>query len=506
MFLRLWRDRSATSLQSKLDEEERLDDGAEPPLTDPVGVLLELESSQRFHRDAGLGRIFHLGRISFRENRRSDSLHISVQGNRIAAHIDRLSPLGEGGERPSRYSLRRAVAHNVSGMAHDLFNLVRGRQGDHRSELDCEWLWDPSQASPDDSDLLDPKTSAWSVQLEARVRGVLDEDRLRAAVAAVAGDRPSSPPVVEVVECPDDASLEEARARLQTEAVRFDDSPPLRARLARHPDGDVLMLNLNHAATDGFGALRVLDCIAAAYAGRGAPDPPLDFLAVWDLPVRPASAPVSRVMGAYRAQVERLRDKLARPARLVPDGSEQDPGYGFHLVSLSAEQTRQVIDFERPAGSPDTLLTALHLAIGEWNLARGAPGRRVGVLGPINLRSQEWPEEKIGNFSVTARVSTSRRHRSGYAAARKATSSQTDRNKRTRTGIALIAALERTGLLPLWCKQSLIVLQPVTRNRRVDTALLSDLGWLEGPPSFGDDAGDAAELWYSVPARSPLAV
>jgi NRPS condensation-like uncharacterized protein len=338
------------------------------------------------------------------------------------------------------------------------------------------------------------------------VDGTLDEDRLRAAIGAVVGEQPVSDDRLKVVDCPDDTSLDATRTRLQSEVVWVDDSPPMRARLVRHPNGDVLMLNLNHAASDGFGALRVLDCIASAYAGRGAPDPPLDFLARCGVPVRPASAPVSKVVGLHKALVERLRDQLARPARLAPDQPEEHPGYGFHLVSLSAEETRRVINVERPGTSRNILLAALHLAIGEWNLEHGAPGRRIGVLVPVNLRPPEWPEEKVGNFSVTARVSTSRRHRSGDAAALKAVTSQTTRNKRTRTGIALIAALERVGLLPLWAKQSLVVLQPLTRNRELDTAMLAHLGWLEEAPSFGAEAGETVELWFSVPARAPLAL
>ena len=107
---------------------------------------------------------------------------------------------------------------------------------------------------------------------------------------------------------------------------------------------------------------------------------------------------------------------------------------------------------------------------------------------------------------MTARVSMRPRHRSSPAAALKAVTAQTTRNKRTRTGVALIAALERTGLLPLWARQSEVVLQPLTGNTRVDTAMLGHLGWVEQPPTFGPDAGDTLDLWFSVPARAPLAL
>jgi len=480
-----------------------VDESDAPPITDPVALFRRLETSGRFHRDTGFGSVFHPGSISFRENRPDDSLHIVVHHDRIAAHVDSVSPLGVRSEGTARYSVRRAAVHNLVGMAQDAVQLLRGRQGDHRSELDCEWLWEPERGVPDPGDLLDPRASAWSVHLEARVAGELELQRLRAALAEALSSHPMEYDPLRAVECSDDIGLDRIRNELQREPMTTTEWPPLRARLVRHPDGDILMLNLNHAVSDGFSALRVLNSIAAAYAGDTDRDPPLDFPTVRDLPVRPASAPVSTLHGRYRVLVERLRDQLARPARLAPVDAGDEPGYGFHLVKLSVDDTRLVVNADHPGTSRNVLLAGLHLAIGEWNLVHGTPGRRIGVLVPVNLRPQEWRHERVGNFSVTARVSTSRRHRSGPAAALKAITTQTTRNKRSRTGVALLEALDRTRLLPLWAKQSQVVIQPLTGNREVDTAMLANLGWLDDPPSFGADAGETLDVWFSVPARVP---
>ncbi|MGH9224159.1 MAG: hypothetical protein ACRD2W_10360 [Acidimicrobiales bacterium] len=487
-----------------------MEDGAssftDGSLTDLARLLLRLESEGQFHRDRGLGRIYHAGGVSVRENQPTDSLHLSVYGNRLTAHVDHVSPVGSHDDWPRGYSVRRMVAHNVKGMSHDLGRLLRGRQGDHRCQLDCEWLEDQSESEPNEDDLLDPRASAWSVQLEARVAGSLDDDRVRGALQVVLGSHALPDDLLEVVTGPDDDGLDEARHRLHTAVVWPHRWPPVRACLAHHRDGDLLMLNLNHAAADGFAALRVLDCLARAYADGTAPVPPLDFLATRELPVRPASAPVSWAMGWYQKAVERVRNQMARPARLVPDGPAEDEGYGFHLVRLAADDTARLINVERAGTSRNTLMAALHLAIGQWNLEHGSPGRQIGALAPVNLRPVGWREEAIGNFSVTARVTTSRRHRSGPPAALKAVTFQTTRNKRSRTGVALVAALDRTGLLELWAKQSQVVLQPLTRNRLVDTAMLAQMGRVDEPPTFGPDAGETVELWFSIPARAPLAL
>lgn len=456
--------------------------------------LQRLVAEGRFHRDSGFGRIFHPGKVSFRENVANNSLHVLVDGDRVSAHVDLVSPLRQRPQASTRYAMGRVAAHNLSGMAADLVRLFRGRQGDHRCELDCEWIGDDAYGDGDGdrgpTDLPHPDAGPWSVQLEVRVAGRLDEERLAAALASALCAHPES---LRVVRCNDDASLDQVRTKFQGMSVPLEQCPPLRVLLAHAPDGDVLILNVNHAACDGFGAERIFHALARAYADPKDILPQFDFLALADLPVRPASGRMPALMRRYLGAVDGLRNALAPPAPIMPDGQNQDHGYGFHLVSV-------------PVGTigADVLLAGLHRAIGTWNAAHGAPGHRINVLVPVDLRPPEWFDERVGNFSVTARVSTSRRHRQGMAAAVKVVSAQITRNKRSRTGTALIAALDRTGLVPLWTKQSLVVLQPLTRNRSVDCAMLCDLGQVDGRLSFGADAGDTLEVWFSAPARDPL--
>ena len=129
------------------------------------------------------------------------------------------------------------------------------------------------------------------------------------------------------------------------------------------------------------------------------------------------------------------------------------------------------------------------------------PGRRIGVLVPVDLRPAELPEHVIANLSINTRLSTTRRERATPEATRRAIAWHAERDKATRTGIAFIAALQRAGMLALWAKQSSVVLQPITGNHWVDAAMLCDLGGVE--PTFGADAGDVREVWFSPPSRSP---
>lgn len=535
---------------------------------DPLGLFLALEASDQFRRDTPLGGIFHHGKISFREVCRTDSLHITIDRNRVTAHVDKISPLDCAPDGTSKYSVAAVVAHNLAGVRADLWRRLRGRHGEQRCELECDVVWvdevdvDESvagsvagvvaagQSAPDGEregrqpteqrpvpervpfglideavHLLDTEAAPWSVQLEVRVSGHLDEGRLRSALAhalaahpmararKVASRRsqhrdeweiPEAPDIdpLRVVDCRDDAALDAARSELQSLAVPLAESPPLRMRLARHPDGDVVMLNVNHAAMDGFGALRVFRSIARSYSGDSDPAPELDFIEARDLPVRLASTDATTRLRRYLALAEKLRDLIAPPARLAPDGATDEPGYGFHQVSLSQASTQTLVAVEHPGTVNDLLLASLHLAIAGWNAEHGERCGRIGVLIPANLRPQQWREEMVGNFSLPARVSTARRVRNDRWAALRALTSQTRRKKESGTGTALIEVLGRSRLFPLWAKQVLVMMLPLSGNRLVDTAMLSNLGRVEAP-SFGS-GGVATDIWFSPPARMPL--
>ncbi len=104
---------------------------------DPAALVANLEASDRFCRDTTIGRLYHPNRVSYREISASDSLHVSVgEGNQVSAHVDRHSPLATTrcGGPECRYSLLRIAAHNVSGMAADMWRVVRRRRDNESGE------------------------------------------------------------------------------------------------------------------------------------------------------------------------------------------------------------------------------------------------------------------------------------------------------------------------------------------------------------------------------------
>jgi hypothetical protein len=119
---------------------------------DPVVLLEALEASDRFRRDSRLGAIFHPGTISFRELTRTDSLHITIAGSRVSAHVDEISPFNFGSDGSAHYCWTRVMAHNLSGLKSDLVRRARGLNGQQRCNLECEAVWVDDEPDVDDAD------------------------------------------------------------------------------------------------------------------------------------------------------------------------------------------------------------------------------------------------------------------------------------------------------------------------------------------------------------------
>ena len=188
-------------------------------------------------------------------------------------------------------------------------------------------------------------------------------------------------------------------------------------------------------------------------------------------------------MRLRRKAVELVRDALSKPPRLAADEAGDEPGYGFHLHGLSTQGTRDVTGGGGGA-TRAALVAALHLTIARWNSRHAMPGRRIGVLVPVDLRPDDLPEHVVANLSVNTRLSTTPRERATPTSALRAITWHSERDEATRTGISLIAALQRAGMLALWAKQSSIVLQPLheQRPRRRRDDLRPRV--LSGRPSF----------------------
>jgi len=106
-----------------------------------TSLIQALEASDRFRRDGRLGRIFHPGKVSYREISPSNSLHVLLSGGRISAHLDDISPLRCNPDGSAHYSWLPVIRHNAAGLVAELGRRLHGVHGQQRCNLVCETVW-----------------------------------------------------------------------------------------------------------------------------------------------------------------------------------------------------------------------------------------------------------------------------------------------------------------------------------------------------------------------------
>jgi NRPS condensation-like uncharacterized protein len=370
---------------------------------------------------------------------------------------------------------------------------------------------------------LDREDEPWSVHVEIRVEGHIDADRLEAAVRDAALRHPIARARLAETRATDvryrweiadelgdvdldevDGDLAAARERLLSRTPALDRPGPFALLLAHDPGGDVLVLNLHHAAGDGLSALRLLGSIARAYSGDEDPVPALDPLAVRDVAALSGPGSVAARLSRGRAALDYLARGVNAPARIKPRGESDRPGYGFARLELAAGDVARLGDLRREGATlNDVLLGGLAVTVREWNLREGNGSGAVYLLMPINLRPADWRFEVVGNFAsyVSVRIGAGDHETLDTAIA--AAAASTRRIKDGSLAGLIVDLFGPPRLLATGLKKRMQDLIPLTRDVVVDTAVLSNLGRLDDVPHLGD-AGTVRELWFSPPGRMPL--
>jgi NRPS condensation-like uncharacterized protein len=376
---------------------------------------------------------------------------------------------------------------------------------------------------------LDQEHEPWGIQLEVSVGGRVEPERLSEAIRAAARRHPiararlaswepsdlayrweiaealDEVPLT-VAACPQETLLVDTRERLFGVSPSLEIAPPFAVALGHGPDGDSILLNLHHAAGDGVSAVRLMRSILRAYAGEEDPVPALDPLAVRDvLTLAGARSLEERLVRGCALALQAAR-RLTPTSRVARDGGDDTrPGYGFELLALSAEETREV-GAKRAADTTinDVLLAALAVSISRWNADHGRWPGPIALTMPVNLRPAEWHDEVVGNFASYVTVSPGACAHQDLRRALEVTAGHTRRIKQHGLAGLVVDLLVGPSLLPVYAKRRLQDLITLTGNAVVDTASLSNLGALGAWPVLGDDEGTVEAVWFSPPGRMPL--
>jgi NRPS condensation-like uncharacterized protein len=153
----------------------------------------------------------------------------------------------------------------------------------------------------------------------------------------------------------------------------------------------------------------------------------------------------------------------------------------------------------------DVFLAALHLTVDRWNSSRGKRTGRVVVMMPFNIRPADRFHEVVSNIVTFVNVSSNPKDRRDLDTATMAIAQRSQRLKKARgAGLHDLAALGRN--LPVAVKRKVPKLLPLTGQRFIATAVLSNLGKVPELPTFEGDGGEPTELWFSPPCAVPLTV
>jgi NRPS condensation-like uncharacterized protein len=364
-----------------------------------------------------------------------------------------------------------------------------------------------------------------TVQMEARVASRLDDGRVRAALGAAAQRHPLARARVlpwrgrdphpewqvdefpqldslRVLEVDDEAELDAIRGGLLSTPVSLFESPPWRARLVHAPVGDVLMLSVHHAASDGMGCLRLLQSVLRAYAGVDDPIPGLDPLESHSLAF--AGQPTELQRGrAWLLELQKLRHLADVPARVAPDGAADIAGYGVVSRRVPAAVAVESPLRRRLAASVnDLLLAVLHMTIDRWNTARGGRAERIAIQMPINARPAQWKSELVGNMVTAETVSTTPADRTSPEACLAAVAGWTNgvKDRGPQPAMAFLAGLPTYNID---VKRNAIL--SAIGGRWADTSVLSNVGRV-APDWVASRDLVVEEVLFSPPTAMPLGV
>ena len=212
---------------------------------------------------------------------------------------------------------------------------------------------------------LDRADEPWTVHVEIRVDGPIDVARLEAAVREATGRHPLARAQLapsrathlhfewiiadeladidlREVTCPEPEDLDRAREQLLNQVPSLDRPGPFSLLLAHTGDGDVIVLNLHHAAGDGLSALRLLGSIARAYAHEHDPVPEIDPLELRDVGALTAPGSTKERLDRSRAALDYLSRGVSTPTRIAPQGAITQPGYGFSFVTFQGPEVERL--------------------------------------------------------------------------------------------------------------------------------------------------------------------
>lgn len=378
---------------------------------------------------------------------------------------------------------------------------------------------------------LESAEEPFGLQLDVRFSGRLDEQKMEAAAYAAmqmhplssARQRPAQPsdkhyewelvaradedPVL-AVECGDDAGVAAARDDFYSRRLMLESAPPFRILIARHPEGDWLLLKMSHSATDAAGAYRFLMSVLRHYAGVDDAQPAdMDVINARHLGRELGAKTMAERLKRASSLLEYLVDSVQLPTRIASHFGENKAGVAFVSHTFTPAET-EALDKLRHGRSTlnDVISALLHLTIERWNNSRNESAGRITLMNAMNFRPITWRQDGVGNFSLWVNIASSEADRRSYERTLAAVTEQSQKFKSDEAAGLLVDLLGLVQVLPSGLRKALTGLMPLTGNFVVDTAVLNNLGRVPDLPDPAGKAGRITAINFSPPTHMPMGV
>ena len=298
--------------------------------------------------------------------------------------------------------------------------------------------------------------------------------------------------------------LDETRTGFYSREVDLTDGVPHRLLVAHGDERDRLLVCTSHVPCDGVGALRFVRSVCQAYRGEEIDDDPVGFERSRRVleDVRPSS--LSDRLRKIGNAATHLGNTVDAADGIVEEDAVSRDGWGFVHKDLG-ETTERIVK-NRPDGVSvnDVFLTALHLAVDEWNRERGDPAEKISVMMPVNLRPEDWFYDVVGMYALFESVETRETDRRRVNSAVHRVANQTRHIKERDQAVSFLESLRLIPPeTPVGIRGQIAEFLRGPGHRLVDCAVLSNLGRAPETPRLGDEAG---ELWFSPPTLSMIPV
>jgi NRPS condensation-like uncharacterized protein len=353
----------------------------------------------------------------------------------------------------------------------------------------------------------------WNGQIALAARAI-DAARARAAIdaalahhplarCAIVDDRRGRPywayddtagvGAVDVVACADDDAVERLRIAQIEAPLPIGDAPLVRAVVARGAAEDLLIVTVSHVMTDGLGLLRFMRSVGRAYRDEADPPPAVDPVTAQSALAPAPATSLTALAGEWSRRLRVAAVHVPRRSRLAAS-DPADAGFGF-VIAATSRSAVAAARHNHNASFDAYAMAALHVAIAEWNAARGAACERVGVSQGVNLRPEAWWDDCVLNLAAFATVVTDPCDRADIAHALAVVAPQLEDGTRREHAREMVAAARAARAVPLAARAEVLAALPVDQ---FDTCAISNCGVLDDPPRLDDHARPVA--WIITPA------